>query len=173
MTQEQINIQKALEASRDQGNFPDVFPIGFGADIKLKTKPEYKISVCEPRTAIIRITTYRGICGWASHYYASIEAEGISFQEEKDGHIITHGGYICEEYSELCKNLGYIPDSLYRIDIVRSLTQQDIDSDPIRWEGYYVGDKVNAFYKAQDAINTAMNVVKVRFPDWTVKIEKL
>lgn len=163
-------LQEALNASRDMGNYPDVFPVDFGKDIVLKTKPELVVKIMEPRRVRIVINSYMGICGWAVHYYATIEADGIVFIDTKRDCMV--GGYLGEEYKELCEKLGYTPNSPYRIEVVRSLKQEEIDKDSTRWEYYDAGDMVNAFYKAEDALKAAMDIAKVRFPGWQVQVEE-
>lgn len=99
-----LTIIDAVNLSLDMGNFPDVIPVDYGLDLVLKTKPEYIVEANKPRKIRIDITTYRGISCGAIHYYAQINADGVKVIERcKDGNII-HCGYICEEYSQICKN---------------------------------------------------------------------
>lgn len=57
----------------------------------------------------------------------------------------------------------------YRIDVLKELSQADIDSDPSRWEGYFAGDMTNAFSSKEEALKIADAVANLRFPDWLIE----
>ena len=181
------DLEFALEHSRTHGsgNFPDVMPLDFGMDFHLETKPElypeinYTYNFEHPevkeRTVKLVISTFRGMCWEAVHYYGKLHADGISIIEEevdKDGktHKMSVGGFICEEFRNM-PNKGFY-DSWYDFEILRPVTQEEIDKDPDRWHGYKAGWTTNAFYSKQDIIKIAKKVVAARFPGWKFVIEE-
>lgn len=179
------DLEYAVKHSRydgyGRGKFPDVIPLDFGMDFKLETKPEYypKISTYHKsgkRTVTLELDSYAGYCAGAIHWYGKLKADGIDIAEdtidERTGkpHTTIHGGYICEEYKNMETNAFY--NSRYDFEILRELTQEDIDSDPHRWEFYRPGDMVNAFYTPKEVIEVAKKVVSARFPDWNFEIKE-
>lgn len=166
-----LTIKDAVDLSLDMGNFPDVIPVDYGLDLVLKTKPEYIVEANQPRKIRIDITSYRGISCGAIHYYAQINADGVNIIEKcEDGNLI-HAGYICEEYSHICKNNRGKYEPCYRIDVMRKLTKEEIDDDPIRWEGYKPGYNTNAFYTEQEAFEQAVKIAKLRFgKGWVLEL---
>lgn len=168
-----LTIKDAVRLSLDSGDFPDVIPVDYGLDLVLKTKPEYIVKTANnPRKIKIDISTFRGISAGAIHYYARIEADGVIVIEECEDGTVTHGGYICEEFAQIDrKNRGKY-DSLYHIEVMRELTKEEIDNDPIRWEHYRPGQKTNAFYTKQEALNQAIKIAKLRFGSgWVLELE--
>ena len=181
------DLEFALEHSRTYGSgkFPDVMPLDFGMDFHLETKPElypkinysydWKNPDNKERTVKLVISTFRGMCWEAIHYYGKLRADGIDIIEEqvdKDGktHRMTVGGFICEEFRNMPNKDFY--DSWYDFEIVRPVTQEEIDKDPDRWYGYEPGWTTNAFYSKQEIIKIAKKVVAARFPGWKFVIEK-
>lgn len=179
------DLEFALEHSRIYGcgKYPDVMPLDFGMDLHLETKPElypeinYAYDFRHPdvkeRTVKLVITTFRGMCWEAVHYYGKLRADGINIIEEhkeNDGkvHRYVVGGHICEEFSKLPNKDFY--DSWYDFEILRPVTQEDIDKDPDRWHGYEVGWTTNAFESKEEIIKIAKKVVAARFPGWKFKI---
>lgn len=159
----EMTIKDAVNLSLDSGNFPDVIPVDYGLDLVLTTKPEYKVNIRQPRKRHIDVSTFRGISVGAIHYYAQINADGIIITKERDGETITYGGYICEEFSQICRKQRGKYDKIYKIEVMRKLTQKEIDDDPIRWEHYKPGDNTNAFYTKKEALEQAVEIAKLRF----------
>lgn len=162
----ELSINEAVNLSMDRGNYPDVIPVDFGNDLILKTKPEIKVRIDNPRKVKIDITTF-GV----THYYADIIADGVDIIEESDEGCVIHGGYICKEYSEICeKNRGKY-DSQYRIEVLRQVTKEEIEQYPVRWEGYEPGDTTNAFYSEEEAFIQALKIAKARFGNgWVLEL---
>lgn len=159
----ELTIKDAVDLSLDYGNLPDVIPVDYGLDLVLKTKPNYIVSTNNPRKVRIEISSYSGIAAGAIHYYAAIEADGITISEVEEDRTIIHGGYICDEYVQICqKNIGKY-DEVYKIEVMRKLTKEEIDDDPIRWEHYKPGDNTNAFYTKKEALEQAVEIAKLRF----------
>lgn len=173
-------IEWAMEHCQSFNKYPDVFPEDYGMDFHLDSNPELYTKKLmygsDKRRCIIEITSFAGICFGAVHYYAKIKADGVHIcrdDVDKDGNKTTVyiGGYICKEFKELPRDKQAEYSSFYDIEITRPVTQDDIDSDKIRWEGYEVGYKTNAFYTKEDAIETAKRVAKARFPKgWIIKV---
>lgn len=53
-----------------------------------------------------------------------------------------------------------------KLDVVRRVSEEDINGNPDRWEGYEVGDLTNAFNSLED-IEVAIEVAKTWFPGYT------
>lgn len=159
----ELTIKDAVDLSLDYGNLPDVIPVDYGLDLVLKTKPNCIVSTNNPRKVRIEISSYRGLAAGAIHYYAAIKADGITI----------HGGYICDEYAQICqKNRGKY-DEVYTIEVMRKLTKEEIENDPIRWENYKPGDNTNAFYTKFEALKQAIEIVKLRFgKGWILDLQE-
>lgn len=98
----EFTVNEAVNLSIDRGNYPNVIPVDYGNDFCLKTKPEIKVKINNPRKVRIETSTF-GVM----HYYADIIADGVDLIEETEKGMVIHGGYICEEYSKICKkNVG-------------------------------------------------------------------
>ena len=178
--EENNELQWALDHSLNTDCYPDVFDKNIGMDFHLNDHPNCypqiaSYSYNEERTVHIEITSYRGMCFDAIHYYATIKADGVKLCEdiEENGKksTIIHGGYLGEEYNNLPREKRGIWTSRYEIEGEITLTQEEIYKDPKRWEYYDVGDKTNAFESKSELIETAKKVAKIRFPEWNVEIE--
>lgn len=181
------DLEFALEHSRTHGSgkFPDVMPLDFGMDFHLETKPElypeinYSYNFKQPevkeRTVKLKISTFRGMCWEAVHYYGKLQADGIDIIEEKVDndnkiHKMHVGGFICEEFRNMPNKCFY--DSWYNFEILRPVTQEEIDKDPDRWYEYEAGWTTNAFETKAEIINIAKKVAATRFPGWKFVIEE-
>lgn len=82
-----LTLQEAVDSSYDRGRYPDFFPVNIGDDFKLESRPELFVQIPNPREVKIAITSYRGLCWDAVHYYATIDADGINrcCYEDYDG----------------------------------------------------------------------------------------
>lgn len=168
----------ALESSQDEGQYPDIFSDDLGKDFHLETKPEYFPVIATPRLIRMKISSFIGICGGAKHYYAEIQADGIKIcsKEIRNGkeNIITHSGYVCEEYAKLPREKKDIWDSYYSIEVVRPITQEMINANPGKWKYCGVGSMTNAFDTKESALSVAQNIVNERFQgEWDVVIDDL
>lgn len=159
-----------LSFCRDSDNYPDIFPLDFCKDIKLSSKPQYKFFIREPRTVTIEISSFSGYAVGAVHYYVSILGDSAHVKDVETNSLV--GGYLGEEYRELCSKLGFAPDRVYRIEVTRRLTESDLYSVGNRWKGYEVGDFTNAFSSREEALELAKNIVKIRFPGWKVIVRE-
>lgn len=168
--------QKILDCCWDRGELPQFFDIEIGKDFRLESQPNYHAEIREPRKVKIVVSTYRGMNAGAIHYYVTIKADGIhiySLENNKYGKVgrVYISGYLGEEYKKLPKEKQAVWSSVYKIEVGRILTQQEIDEDPKRWKDYYDGDFTNAFVTKEEAINQAKKIVKARFDiDWIVEV---
>lgn len=169
-----MTLEEAVRLSFDDGNYPDIIPVDYGLDLKLKTRPDIIISSNTPRKIRINISTFRGIAAGAMHYYAEIIADGVKlFTKNSDGDIITHMGYICDEYSQICKNNKGKYEPFYKIEVMRELPKKEIEQDHIRWKGYYPGYRTNAFITKKEALEQAVKIAKLRFgKGWFMELSK-
>lgn len=168
----------ALKSSQDKGIYPDIFSVEIGSDFHLETRPELYPLIDTPRKVVIEITTFAGLCAGAKHYYAEIKADGIhicSKRIENGKEIVSrHGGYLGEEYKNLPNEKKSIWDSPYSIEVIRPVTQEMINKDPMRWEDCYIGYKTNAFDTMASVLEVAMKIVEARFTkDWVVEVRDL
>jgi hypothetical protein len=174
-------IKWAKQHSIDNGCYPDVFNEDIGMDFHLDEYPERYPSKDfheDGRKCLIKITTYRGMCYGAKHYYAEIEADGIDIREDRideKGNKKTYsiGGYMGKEFNSLPREKQGEYERFYNIEAARVVTQQDIDKDEDRWAGYKPGYKTNAFDTPTEAEETALKVAKIRFPKgWNFVVER-
>lgn len=168
--------QEILDCCQDRGELPKFFDIEIGKDFRLETKPNYHAEIREPRKVKIVVSTFKGVAAGAIHYYATIEADGIHIYSLENNWFgkfgkVYHYGNLCEEYKKLPRKKQAVWSSVYEIEVGRILTQQEIDADPMRWNGYYDGWFTNAFATKQDAIDQAKKIVKARFDiNWVEEV---
>lgn len=172
-----MTLKEAKRYSIDNGCYPEFFSTVVGLDFKLGTRPELYAKVNTPRKVVIKIDSWRNICFGAVHYYASIKADGIMICENvtaKDGsQTVMHSGYLGEEFNMLPASKKDLYGLKYDISVCREVTEKELAEDPMRWNGYHVGDLTNAFYTENDAIRRAQAIVNARFSKlWQVRIEK-
>lgn len=152
----EFTVNDAVNMSIDNGDYPKIIPVDYGNDLVLKSHPEIKVKIRNPRTVKINITTF-GV----THYYADIIADGVCFIEENEKGSTMHLGYICNELSEIRKKNRGKYDSKYRIEVLRLVTKEEIENYPVRWQGYNEGDTTNA-----------LKIVKARFgKGWVLELE--
>lgn len=163
----EFTVNDAVNMSIDNGDYPEIIPVDYGNDLVLKSHPEIKAKIRNPRTVKIDITTF-GV----THYYADIIADGVDFIEETERGTTMHLGYVCDELFKIRKKDRGKYESKYRIVVLRLVTQDEIKQYPIRWEGYNAGDTTNAFYSKEEALEKAIRIVKARFgKGWVLKLE--
>lgn len=135
-----LTNSEANDQSYDRGLYPDFFPVNIGDDFKLESRPELSVMIPNPRKVKIEITSFRGFCGGAVHYYAEIEADGIIryYIEPGTNRRIGAYGYLCEEFNKLPRMKRDIWGGNYHIDVARPVTKADKEKDPRRWEDYEI-----------------------------------
>lgn len=164
-----MDIKEAIKHCRDRKDYPDIFKDTAGLDISI---PGFIVSGCwekreMPRKITLTISSFGEISWDAIHYYGDLEAEGIYFSpEDNPDRCIS-----CKETrSEEDKNP--LAGERYNIELNRELTQEEIDSDPTRWEGYEAGDSTNCFHSIAEIIELAKQVCKARFEgNWKLVID--
>lgn len=87
---------------------------------------------------------------------------------------ITSFRYICAASIHICRKDEAGRTGYWNIDVEREFTFEDFEKDPGRWRGYHVGSLTNAFLSREEAIESAIRIIKARFPgDWKLGIEDL
>lgn len=170
--QEIINRSKA-----ERHTYPDVFSADCGLDIiiperRLHAVPTWGRRKGNPkRRATLNITTYRGLCADAIHYYGSIRIQGVHMEYDNEpGHATMD-----DEIENLLPLSGYS----YELKLSRPVTQEDKDADKearceadIRFQWYNVGDMTDRFNSLKELIDFAKIVFKNRFVgNWEFYIE--
>lgn len=162
-----MTIKEAMEHCLDMGYFPEVFKDDVGLDITIPgfiTKPSW---FGEEREVKLVVSIYRGISWDAVHYYGSLQVRGVHFSNEAEPRYIT----VCEE-TRKAERENSLASSRYDIDVVRPVTQEEIDENRGRWSGYKAGDKTNAFYTKSEIIDLAKQICKARFEgNWKLIID--
>lgn len=158
-----LRIEKGFDISKITGVIPQKIGQGFQFNLSGKiytTTGRYTKD--EKRIVNIEIRSFAGLCGGATHYYATfhIYVDNMCGNNSVDGYL---GGI-------------EIPDEYQTIEgeFVRPLTQKEKDNQPDRWGyGYQVGDLVNAFESLQE-IESLIKNLKKKFPskEWKVEIER-
>lgn len=158
---------------RRQG-YPFVFEKNYGLDMKVPNHPEYFVQAPRDQTVKVEITTWRGTSWNAIHFYGRIIAPAPNLcQIGSDGQVYSVGGFICKEWSEMSPADKKFVNEKYEIEIVRPLTQKEIDEDPDRWHGYEAGIETNAFYSPSEIFAIAKKIIKARFPGWEMEVDDM
>jgi hypothetical protein len=164
-------LQVAIEHCRHEygsANVPDVIPIDFGVGIKFKDDKgvEYTTAPRSDHQYInCRITSFRGMSPGAIHYYGKIRISDPSLIYIEDGkqRKCSIGGYFDRHKPNEAKGI--------EIDVVRKLTQKEIDEEPQRWERYDAGDETNCWENEEELIDVIKKIIKHRFKGWKYRIE--
>jgi hypothetical protein len=164
-----MTLEEVLEHCRDRDEYPKVFNDNVGSDIKLDGyNTVIRKGADNKRVCKLIITSYLGMCIDAIHYYGRLEIEGITFTDP-DSRWMTS-----DENTRAMEKKNPLAGSRYHIDLVRPLLQEEIDNDPVRWEGYPPGVYVNNFDSIEAIIELAQEVFEQRFSgDWEFEIEDL
>lgn len=151
--------------------YPYVFTKDFGLDVVIPNHPEYVVKPPIDYTVRLDITSWRGISINAIHYYGEIVAMGPYLSKtDEHGDSLCVGGFICDEWGAMSRNDRKFVNEDYRIEVVRPLSQNEIDEDPERWRGYIEGCSVNSFCSLDDVISISKKIIRARFPGWTMEI---
>lgn len=120
---------------------------------KIKPPRGYRFDLYS-RDVKIEITTFRGMCPGAVHYYCGIKFWGPSLYKgnvtgigpgwPKIGRIFSHN----------------------RIDVNRPVLAEDIAEKHVDWTGYKVGDMTHRWYDTQNAIECARRIIELRFRNY-------
>lgn len=153
---------------RDFGKYPSVITKDMGLDLVISDRPDLLAKPPERFEVELEITSFKGFSPGAVHYYGVLCYVGPTIT---DGKAI-YGGYISEVY----KAMGREVTDLYRtirIEVTRPVTEEEINNDPDRWEGYCEGYSTSSFNTKSALLAVATNIVKLRFPDFKMTISDL
>lgn len=155
--------------------YPDIITPDYGVGIKFMEKSrktnepiEYTSVANEDNLITLEITSFTGISIGAVHYYAKISTYDLSFTCFEDGKLEKHN--ICGAFKKPKEIEGI------NIKVRRRLTAKDIKNgtryDKKRWEGYRLGNLVNAFDTEEEALQYAISLIKARFAgDWFIRVD--
>lgn len=121
-----------------------------GERLKTSFEPDLKYG---KRILKFRISTYRGISWDAVHYYCRAESYVDYEMIDKPGWS-TGMSHFPEGFPEDSKDMKF--------ELVRELSQEEIDENPERWSHYDAGDKVIAF-DSEDEIMEIIQKLKPAF----------
>ena len=164
-----------LKNCRDEPKLPNIIPstYGIGMTFKDENETEYTTILGHSKTGarelIARITSWRGISAGAIHYYGKITCYDLPLKyinEDGKEEVASISGYFNRHKPNESKG--------FTIELVRKLTQQEIDEDPERWEYYNPGDITNCFYTEDDVFNLIKEIFKKRFKGhWILEIDDI
>ena len=160
-------LKIALAMCRDQDGMPSIMTPNYGIDVTFSDDKgeKYTTVLAGKRRLYVDITSYRGMSLDAIHYYCKIWFSDPYLRIKSTGKITSISGYFDRHKPEECKSKS--------TEIVRELTQKEIDDDPIRWEYYRAGMLTNGF-ESIDELKTHIDfVINNRFlGDWEVVINE-
>ena len=159
-----LRIEKGFDISKIDGLVPQNIGEGFQFNLhgKLYTTigsyTKYK-----KRCVNIKISSFYGLCGSATHYYATlyIDVNNVCGNSHVAGYL---GGIeIPNEYKTI------------EGEFVRPLTQKEKDEQPDRWScQYQVGDLVNAFESLEEIEELVKNFKKkFSIEEWKINIIRI
>ena len=160
---------------QEEKKYPDVITPETGLDIVIPNHPEF--FVVPPRDNIVKIEidSFIGLTTDAVHYYGTIRYAGPRIASKNDeGRIVTHLGYICQEFKEMAKEQTDIFSGV-NIKVSRIVTEEEVNENPDRWKGYYAGhSKTTAFNSKSELILTAKKIINIRFKgDFLIEVNEL
>lgn len=161
-TNSYLRIEKGFDISKITGVIPQNIGEGFQFNLHGKiytTTGSYTKD--GKRIVNIEIRSFAGLCGGATHYYATlyINVSNVCGNSSVSGYL---GGIeIPNEYQTI------------KGEFVRPLTQKEIDEQPDRWYWYQAGDLVNAFESLEE-IESLIKKLKKKFAskEWKVEIRR-
>lgn len=162
-TNSYLRIEKGFDISKITGGIPH--NIGEGLKFNLHGKiytTTGSYTKDGKRIVNIEIRSFAGLCGGATHYYATlyINVSNVCGNSSVSGYL---GGIeIPNEYETI------------EGEFVRPLTQKEIDEQPDRWYWYQAGDLVNAFESLEE-IESLIKKLKKKFAskEWKVEIRRI
>lgn len=185
-----IELQEIIKRSQSERyEYPDIFTDDCGLDLKgyngkYKAMPSWGHRKSNTlRRITLEITTYRGICGDAIHFYGKLVVQGVEMKRdpnEKD--------YDIHKASEW-KDKNPLSAYQYWLKLTRPVTQAELDADKnarypaeVRFEWADVGDLTERWNSTEELIDFATQVVKARFKGkwafyvnraWQTKLERI
>lgn len=161
-TNSYLRIEKGFDISKITGgvshNIGEGFKFNLHGKIYTTTGSYTKDG---KRIVNIEIRSFAGLCGGATHYYATlyINVSNVCGNSSVSGYL---GGIeIPNEYETI------------EGEFVRPLTQKEIDEQPDRWYWYQAGDLVNAFESLEELEGLIKNFnKKFSSKEWKVEIRR-
>lgn len=155
-----MNKQRMKKCCMDRGNYPFVILDNYGEGIRGK---KYFTDVTrKPREVRLVITSYRGICWDAQHYYATLCEFGAPIKVIGGDPRTTCRGWLGED-TELFNNIDI------GIELWRKITKKERTNNPGRYRDY---ETTNGWCDKNKLIAFGKEVFAARFSgDWVLKIE--
>lgn len=120
---------------------------------KIKPPRGYRFNL-HSRDIRIEVTTFRGMCPGAVHYYCNIKFWGPSLYR---GNVTGCG----PSWPEIGSIFGH-----NSIDVNRPVTAEDLAEKSVDWTGYDVGDMTHRWYDTQNAVECAKRIIELRFKNY-------
>lgn len=162
-TNSYLRIESGFDISEITGLIPQNIGEGFQFNLDGKTyTTSGSYNKDGKRRVEIEIRSFRGICGGAIHYYATLRiyVDNVCGDSSVSGYL--EGIEIPNEYQDI------------KGEFVKPLTQKEKDENPNRWDiSYQVGDLVNAFESLEE-IENLIKELKKKFSskEWKVEIRR-
>ena len=132
-------------------HFPQI--IDFDELEALKAPEGYHVKVFSRDLEIV-ISTFKGQCPGAVHYYSDIKFHSFSLMQGNSS--------VCgSNYPKVGRIRGY-----HNIDVNRPLTERDLEDKHVDWHGYEVGDMTHRWTNIKNAIACTRKVIKLRFRNY-------
>lgn len=146
----------------DRGKYPFVIPDNYGEGIMGK---KYYTDVAQkPREVYLRISTFRGLCWDAQHYYGKLYAFGAPIKEIGGDPQYSCCGYLGEDQA-------LFKDVSIDIELWREVTERERKSN---WNRYGTHDMTSGWCDKDALISFGKKVFAARFSgNWKLKIEDL
>lgn len=156
-----MNKQRIKKCCMDRGNYPFVIPDNYGEGIRGKN--HYTDVTRKPREVRLVISSYKGLCWDAQHYYGSLDAFGAPIREIGGDPRFSCGGYLGGD-KEFFENIDV------SIELWKKITKKERVSNPNRYRDYY--ETTSGWYDKEKLIAFGKEVFAARFSgDWVLKIE--
>lgn len=157
-----MTLQNAISrCQNDYYNYPDVIDSSAGLykvpELNVVGIPTWnRINKNNKRKIILNITTFKGIAFNAIHYYGKLEVDGVYTATSND--VNTSRNLSSEEIKK-----HPLLDYKYIFNILRPITNDEIELNPNRNYYYKEGDLIKNFNSIQSLIDDTINILKLRF----------
>ena len=171
---EQVTEEWVMNHCMDFGRYPVIIDTTPPADFSIPNHPEFFLQESLNNCVTIKITSFSGISIGAIHYYANIYCQQPNIcTKGEDGSVYILGGFICEEWNGMPKEITSLFGGRYHIEVNRPVTKEELENDPDRWYGYELGYNTPSFETKAEAISVAKKIAEYRFPGKKIKIDIL